>query len=260
MDHGFLPNGQFQNTDRIDEVVGLDFKLSAAMAFCNPFIPLMGAAAANWSLQYCSEETSRDTKRFKRAISIPESLGSISTTGNSDGSISRSSITRSGSTSSLNSIARLAIRDHILTYTQTCLAAEAPDHQEISGISEEVDETADGMRLLQLLIACAEAVACRDKSHASALLSELRANALVFGSSFQRVASCFVQGLADRLAMVQPFGTVGRNVKPVMNIMDIASSEKKKKLFALFTKFARIYSLATSLLIRPYWKPLRERV
>ncbi|OMP12018.1 Transcription factor GRAS [Corchorus olitorius] len=78
-----------------------------------------------------------------------------------------------------------------------------------------------------------KAVACRDKSHASALLSDLRNNALVFGSSFQRVASCFVQGLADRLALVQlPLGTVGL-VAPVMNIMDIATSHSHKKEEAL---------------------------
>jgi hypothetical protein len=92
----------------------------------------------------------------------------------------------------------------------------------------EEEGNADGMRLVQLLIACAEAVACRDKSHASALLSELRSNALVFGSSFQRVASCFVQGLTDRLSLVQPLGAVG--FVPTMNIMDIASDKKEEAL------------------------------
>ena len=52
-------------------------------------------------------------------------------------------------------------------------------------------------------------VACRDKAHASTLFSMLRANALVFGTSSQRVASCFVQGLSERFAMVQPLGAVG---------------------------------------------------
>ncbi|XP_022776120.1 DELLA protein RGA2-like [Durio zibethinus] len=233
MAHGYLPNEfQIQDTESIDEVIGLDLKLSA-MAFSSyPFKPLMGNNAAGWSL-HLSEET-RDTKRFRRTVSIPESIGSncnLSSGGNSDDSLSRSS-----STSSLNSLSRLQFRDHILTYNQRYLAAEAVEeaaaamiNSEESGAEEE--ETADGMRLLQRLIACAEAVACRDKSHASALLSELRANALVFGSSFQRVASCFVQGLADRLALVLPFGPVGR-VAPVMNIMDIAS-DKEEEAFRL---------------------------
>ncbi|KAJ6358746.1 hypothetical protein OIU76_000463 [Salix suchowensis] len=80
------------------------------------------------------------------------------------------------------------------------------------------------MRLVQLLIACAEAVACRDKSLASALLSELRSNALVFGSAFQRVASCFVQGLIDRLSLVQPLGAIpnfGDELEDMQKIWEI---------------------------------------
>ncbi|KAL6840356.1 hypothetical protein ACP4OV_030166 [Aristida adscensionis] len=62
----------------------------------------------------------------------------------------------------------------------------------------------DGMRLVQLLVACAEAVACRDRAQAAALLRELQVGAPVHGTAFQRVASCFVQGLADRLALAHP--------------------------------------------------------
>lgn len=60
------------------------------------------------------------------------------------------------------------------------------------------------MRLVQLLVACAEAVACRDRAQAAALLRELQAGAPVHGTAFQRVASCFVQGLADRLPLAHP--------------------------------------------------------
>ncbi|PUZ46449.1 hypothetical protein GQ55_7G079500 [Panicum hallii var. hallii] len=56
------------------------------------------------------------------------------------------------------------------------------------------------MRLVQPLVACAEAVACHDYAHAMALRRELQVGAPVHGTAFQRVASCFVQGLADRLA------------------------------------------------------------
>ena len=51
---------------------------------------------------------------------------------------------------------------------------------------------ADGMRLVQLLVACAEAVACRDRAQAAALLRELQIGAPVHGTAFQRVASCFM--------------------------------------------------------------------
>ncbi|KAF2293220.1 hypothetical protein GH714_040560 [Hevea brasiliensis] len=101
------------------------------------------------------------------------------------------------------------------------------------------DESTDGMRLVQLLITCAEAVAYRDKSHASALLSELRSSVLVFGSSFQRVASCFVQGIANRLSLVQPLGIVGF-IAPMMNIMDISCDKKEETLRFVYEIFPHI--------------------
>ncbi|KAJ0973111.1 hypothetical protein J5N97_021070 [Dioscorea zingiberensis] len=81
-------------------------------------------------------------------------------------------------------------------------------------VTTDIDDDGNntGMHLVQLLISCAEAVACRDRVQASALLTELRANAMVLGTPFQRVASCFVQGLADRLTLVQPLGAVASMV------------------------------------------------
>ncbi|OMP02454.1 Transcription factor GRAS [Corchorus olitorius] len=212
MGHGYFSN-EFQNT----EAIGVDLTLSA-MAFCYPFMPMIGDNDCGWSF------VQPESKRLRRTISIPESIGS-SGSPSSDGTMSRSD--------SYSSLPKLQFRDHVLTYTQRYLAAEAEAVEVINSEESGGDETADGMRLVQLLIACAEAVACRDKSHASALLSELRNNALVFGSSFQRVASCFVQGLADRLTLVQqPLGRVGL-VAPAMNIMDIATSHRHKKEEAL---------------------------
>ncbi|XP_030542144.1 GRAS family protein RAD1-like [Rhodamnia argentea] len=158
------------------------------------------------------EEEARGQQRLKRTYSSVESIGSNSPrayTGGFGGG--GSAIRRCSSTTSLNTPRRLHFRDHIWTYTQRYLAAEAVE--EAAAVSAirggEEDGSADGMRLVQLLIACAEAVACRDKLYASSLLSELRSRALVFGTSFQRVASCFVQGLADRLSLLQPLGTSG---------------------------------------------------
>ncbi|KAJ4712517.1 GRAS family transcription factor [Melia azedarach] len=212
---------------RSNEVIGLELGLSTV----DCYLPLLENAAASWILSLPDDQT-RDQKRLKRTVSIADSIAS----GNSLYS-GGSSISRSSSTSSLNSLSRLQFRDHIWTYTQRYLAAEAVEEAAAAMINAEdgggeEDGNGDGMRLVQLLIACAEAVACRDKAHASALLSELRANALVFGSSFQRVASCFVKGLTDRLALVQPLGTVGF-VSPTMNIMDIASSDEKEEALRL---------------------------
>ena len=46
------------------------------------------------------------------------------------------------------------------------------------------------MRLVQLLVACAEAVVCHDRAQAAALLPELQVGAPVHSKAFQRVASC----------------------------------------------------------------------
>ncbi|KAJ6840987.1 DELLA protein GAI1-like [Iris pallida] len=124
----------------------------------------------------------------------------------------------------------LRFRDHVSTYKQKFSAIEAV-HELIEGeaVVEEATSGADGMRLVQLLISCAEAVACRDRAQASLLLSELRSSALVLGSSFQRVASCFVQGLSDRLALLQPLGAVGIVVGPMIS----AASDQKAEALQL---------------------------
>ncbi|XP_022878728.1 DELLA protein RGL1-like [Olea europaea var. sylvestris] len=197
-----------------------------------PSLPILENATPFW-FPVLSDETG-GIKRLKRT----ESVGAFTDSSYSDSS--NGSIVRTNSTSSLNNFPRLHFRDHIWTYTQRYLAAEAledaaivigSEDRETEG--EEVERKGDGTKLVQQLISCAEAVACRDKSHASVLLSELRSNALVFGSSFQRVASCFVQGLADRLVLVQPRGTVGY-VAPKMNIMDIASIKKEEALCLVY--------------------------
>ncbi|KAI9108801.1 hypothetical protein K1719_020106 [Acacia pycnantha] len=187
----------------------------------------------SWTLPF-SDETkgnNNNDKRLKRPPSITEVLGdyrSLSSNSGSEnfyGSLSRSN--------SVNSLPKLHFRDHIWTITQRYLASEEAaqkdkTNSEVREAEEQEDGyCADGMRLVQLLVHSAEGVACRDKSHSSILLSELRSNALVFGSPFQRLASCFAQGLSDRLAMVQPVGAVG-NMEPMMNIMDIASEEMEE--------------------------------
>ncbi|KAL4584820.1 hypothetical protein LXL04_009430 [Taraxacum kok-saghyz] len=160
-------------------------------------------------------------KKIKRTVSMPET-GTV---------VNVSPIPRCNST---NSLPKLRFRDHIWTYTQRYLAAEAIEdaifENENGGLGDQEGHV-DEMHLVQLLISCAEAVACRDKTHASTLLAELRANALVFGSSFQRVASCFMQGLTERLAMVQPLGAVGLIAQP--HRLNLVGSEKKEEALRL---------------------------
>ncbi|KAJ8758886.1 hypothetical protein K2173_002665 [Erythroxylum novogranatense] len=151
-------------------------------------------------------DASRISKRPKMAPDFYESIGSkLDFHGSSN---------NSRNSKSLTNIPRVPFREYVWAYAERYLAIEAMQEsaaEQMGGQKTDVKEegNSDQMKLVHQLIACAEAVAYRDKTHASVLLSELRANALVFGTSFQRVASCFVQGLTDRFALVQPLGAVG---------------------------------------------------
>ncbi|XP_047341111.1 GRAS family protein RAD1-like [Impatiens glandulifera] len=136
---------------------------------------------------------------------------------------------------SIANLSKIRLREQIWTYNQMYRAAEAMEDVFVSdGEKHEENETGgDGMKLVQLLVSCAEAVACRDKSHASILLSELNSIASVFGTSFQRVASCFIRGLEERLAQVQPLGSVGMVNIPTMNLMDMVVSNQQKEALSL---------------------------
>ncbi|CAN1152960.1 GRAS family protein RAD1 [Linum perenne] len=159
-----------------------------------------------------------EPKHQKRLKNEPPVDGSNNNSGGFYGASSNDGSSISDGNNSFNSLPKLQFRDYVWAYAERFLAIEAMEEaaatltvvEEEKFVEDVKEETGvDGMKLVQQLIACAEAVACRDKVHASVLLSELRANALVFGTSFQRVASCFVQGLSDRLTLVQPLGTVG---------------------------------------------------
>ncbi|KAI3504556.1 hypothetical protein L1887_26122 [Cichorium endivia] len=160
--------------------------------------------------------------KMKRSKSLPESkFNHVNSLDGGNMAIYRSN--------SVNSLPKLRFRDHIWTYTQRYKEAEAIEDSISEYGNIEDDKNRDGMHLVQLLVSCAEAVACRDKAHASNLLAELRSDALVFGSSFQRVASCFMQGLTDRLTLVQPLGAVGL-VAPAKNMNAIALDKKEEAL------------------------------
>ncbi|XP_030939458.1 GRAS family protein RAM1-like [Quercus lobata] len=229
---------QLYNNESYEVVSAHNMCLSARACYPYQYLPISDNSDSTLDLPF-PEET-RDRKKLKRSISIADSMDSYSSQ-YSDGinfcTYDSPSISRTGS---FNNLSKLQFRDHIWTYNQRYLAAEAVEEaaEAIINIAEESDpeedESADDMRLVKLLFGCAEAVACRDRSHASALLSQLRACALVFGSSFQRVASCFVQGLAERLSLVQPLGgSLGFATPPMMNIMDVSISDKKEEALSL---------------------------
>ncbi|KAK1363241.1 DELLA protein GAI [Heracleum sosnowskyi] len=231
MAYRFLAQALYENEQNV-QMSGLDSRSSAMACYPFPYLPILNTVVSTLN-PTLSDETSSN-KRLKRTTSIAEFLGNTYSNFYSDDSIG-STISRTSSTSNLNCLSGIQIRDHVKTYTQRYLAAEGMEDAASSVVGSDCDgETkedgvADGMRLVQLLVLCAEAVACRDKSHASVLLAELRANALVFGSSLQRVASCFVQGLTDRLTFVQPLGTAGLTAS-AMSKIDIASEKKEEAL------------------------------
>lgn len=232
---GFYLQSKFcDNDEKNSHARFLDHKLSGTKRYSTPYRINSEESFSDRLIPFLDE--TQNSKRLKETpctdefVSSDESLYSSSTSDFYSGS-------NSGSTESLNSVPKPHFRDHIWAYTQRYLAAETMEEAAAALMGDDEDEvkeegSTDGMRLVQLLISCAEAVACRDKLHASTLLSELRSNALVFGTSFQRVASCFVQGLSDRLALVQPLGTVGV-VIPHLKTMAI-SSEKEEALSLVY--------------------------
>ncbi|KAK3221064.1 hypothetical protein Dsin_015034 [Dipteronia sinensis] len=68
---------------------------------------------------------------------------------------------------------------------------------------EEVSHGVDqGLHLVHLLLACAEAVGCRDTQLADSMLSQNLASANPWGDSLKRVSYCFALGLKSRLSLL----------------------------------------------------------
>ncbi|KAL0004435.1 hypothetical protein SO802_011996 [Lithocarpus litseifolius] len=183
------PRTQFISDEKSNEANVLDLNQSTISCYHFPSLTIF---AKYHSPSPIPLGETRNHKRLKQVPSGDESIGSEGNFHGSEGSMS---------TNTLSSLRRLQFRDHIWSYNQRCLAIEAIEEAAaviVGGEEHKVQEEGSGdeVKLVQQLIACAESVACRDKAHASTLLSLLRANALVFGTAFQRVASCFVHGLS----------------------------------------------------------------
>ncbi|OVA17577.1 Transcription factor GRAS [Macleaya cordata] len=212
----YLPNEFFigEGSTDVDEVsTGLELSHSAMAFYPYTYLPTLDNNSTSSCFLSSSDSPKKTCKRLKRMPSSDESIGSNNSLC-SNSTVNSNGMNRTESYTSLTSLPRLQFRDHVWTLNQRFLAAEAMEEAAAAMMrrddedrDEEVNE--DGIKLVHILFSCAEAVACRDRSHASTLLSELRTNAKIFGTSFQRVSSCFVQGLADRLQLVQPLGAVG---------------------------------------------------
>lgn len=202
----------FNYYDQTDDTNCFDFNASSDSCYFLPYQGSLENDSPDHLVHFPDER--RNSKRLKLMDNFEEYIGDDRNHDYSRDILYSSSI--AGSTGVKKNSSKPLFREHIWAYTQKYLAAaameEAANAAMMGDDKEYVMKEEDGgnqMRLVQLLVACAEAVAYRDKCHASTLIADLQADALVLGTSFQRVASCFVKGLSDRLALVQAHGAVG---------------------------------------------------
>ncbi|XP_062012104.1 GRAS family protein RAD1-like [Rosa rugosa] len=92
---------------------------------------------------------------------------------------------------------------------------------------EEVSHGVDqGLHLVHMLLACAEAVGCRDTRLADSLLTQIWASVSPFGDSLQRVSYCFAMGLKSRLSLLHNVNLNGTFNNDTMDVSLIAREEK----------------------------------
>ncbi|PIA55009.1 hypothetical protein AQUCO_00800025v1 [Aquilegia coerulea] len=92
--------------------------------------------------------------------------------------------------------------------------------------------TDQGLHLVHLMLACAEAVGCRDTRLATLVLNQVWALANPCGDSLQRVCFCFAMGLKSRLSLV--VGTNGIFNSADIPLMGISRPDKIDALQSLY--------------------------
>ncbi|PPD89152.1 hypothetical protein GOBAR_DD13909 [Gossypium barbadense] len=101
----------------------------------------------------------------------------------------------------------------------------------IEEVSHGVDQ---GLHLVHLLLACAEAVGCRDIHLATSMLSQIGASATPLGDSLQRVSYCFATGLKSRLSLLQNVNGNGTITNCAIDVPMIAREEKMEAFQLLY--------------------------
>ncbi|KDP25074.1 hypothetical protein JCGZ_22609 [Jatropha curcas] len=92
----------------------------------------------------------------------------------------------------------------------------------VPSVEEESHGVDQGLHLVHLLLACAEAVGCRDTQLANSILSQIWTSVNSWGDSLQRVSYCFALGLKSRLSLLV------HNV----DAMDVTMVTRKEKMEA----------------------------
>ncbi|KAI6691673.1 hypothetical protein NL676_028501 [Syzygium grande] len=107
-------------------------------------------------------------------------------------------------------------------------------------INQEASQGVDqGLHLVHSLLACAEAVGCRDMQLANSLLSQIWWSVTLLGDSLQRVAYCFAVGLKSRLSLLHNVNMNGTfcAITPTNSSNDVSpppiTREEKMEAFQL---------------------------
>ncbi|OIT34905.1 PREDICTED: DELLA protein RGL1-like [Nicotiana attenuata] len=93
-------------------------------------------------------------------------------------------------------------------------------------VEAEVDQ---GLQLVHLLLACAEAVGCRDTQLSDSLLTQIWPAVTPFGDSLQRVSYCFALGLQSRLMLLQHRNNAGATL--IQDQLAASSREEKREAY-----------------------------
>jgi|UniRef100_A0A2N9E9H6 hypothetical protein len=104
----------------------------------------------------------------------------------------------------------------------------------VPSVQEEVNhgDVNQGLHLVHMLLACAEAVGSRDTQLADSMLNQIWASASPWGDSLQRVSYCFATGLKSRLSLlhnVNANGTFTNSAKE----KSLITREEKSEAFQL---------------------------
>lgn len=99
----------------------------------------------------------------------------------------------------------------------------------VAEVNNGVDQ---GLHLVHMLLACAEAVGCRDTQLADSLLSQIWASVNAWGDSLQRVSYCFAAGLKSRLSLLHNVNTNGTFTNGTADI-SLVTREEKMEAFQL---------------------------
>ncbi|XP_052208101.1 GRAS family protein RAD1-like [Diospyros lotus] len=106
----------------------------------------------------------------------------------------------------------------------------AKTREEAMACSYGVDQ---GLHLVHLLLACAEAVGCRDTQLADSMLGQIWPSVSPWGDSLQRVSYCFATGLKSRLSLLHKLNANGTFSNAAAMEASLITKEEKMEAFQL---------------------------